>query len=89
MEHQGLHGKTVLCGQFAKDWGTAKILQQFSIVKLLHLREERVAKAQSIEDLFQHYNKKLQRQVVEHIEETGGEGTLLICDGFDELSEKE
>ena len=83
-------GKTVLCRQFAKDWGTGKILQQSSIViKLLHLREERVAKAQSIEDLFQHYNKKLQKQVVEHIEETGGEGTLLICDGFDELSEKE
>ena len=82
-------GKTVLCRQFAKDWGTGKILQQFSIVKLLHLREERVAKAQSIEDLIQHYNKKLQRQVVEHIEETGGEGNLLICDGFDELSEKE
>ena len=82
-------GKTVLCRQFAKDWGTGKILQQFSIVKLLHLREERVAKASSIEDLFQHYNRKLQRQVVEHIEETGGEGNLLICDGFDELSEKE
>ena len=82
-------GKTVLCRQFAKDWGTGEILQQFSIVKLLHLREERVAKAKSIEDLFQHYNKKLQRQVVEHIEETGGEGNLLICDGFDELSEKE
>ena len=82
-------GKTVLCRQFAKDWGKGKILQQFSIVKLLHLREERVAKAKSIEDLFQHYNKKLQRQVVEHIEETGGEGNLLICDGFDELSEKE
>ena len=45
-------GKTVLCRQFAKDWGTGKILQQFSIVKLLHLREERVAKAQFIEDLF-------------------------------------
>ena len=82
-------GKTTLCRKFCKDWGAGQILKQFSIVWLLNLREERIAKAKSLDDLFQHYNKKLLKKLLEHIEETGGEGNLLVCDGFDELSKKE
>ena len=82
-------GKTTLCRKFCKDWGASQILKQFSIVWLLNLREERIAKAKSLDDLFQHYNKKLLKKLLEHIEETGGEGNLLVCDGFDELSKKE
>ena len=82
-------GKTTLCRKFCKDWGAGKILQQFSIVWLLNLREETIAKAKSLDDLFQHYNMKLLKKVLKHIKETGGEGNLLVCDGFDELSEKE
>ena len=82
-------GKTTLCRKFCKDWGAGHILKQFSIVWLLNLREERIAKAKSLDDLFQHYNKKLLKKLLEHIEETGGEGNLMVCDGFDELSRKE
>ena len=82
-------GKTTLCRKFCKDWGAGQILKQFSIVWLLNLREERIAKAKSLDDLFQHYNEDLLREVVQHIKKTGGEGNLLVCDGFDELSEKE
>ena len=82
-------GKTTLCRKFCKDWGAGQILKQFCIVWLLNLREERIAKAKSLDDLFHHYNKKLLKKLLEHIKGTGGEGNLLICDGFDELSEKE
>ena len=82
-------GKTTLCRKFCKDWGAGKILKQFSIVWLLNLREEKIAKAKSLDDLFQHYDEDLLREVVQHIKKTGGEGNLLVCDGFDELSEKE
>ena len=82
-------GKTTLCRKFCKDWGDGQILKQFSIVWLLNLRVERIAKAKSLDDLFQHYNKKLLKKLLEHIKETGGEGNLLVCDGIDELSEKE
>ena len=82
-------GKTTLCRKFCKDWAAGQILKQFSIIWLLNLREERIAKAKSLDDLFQHYNKKLLKKLLEHIEETGGEGNLLVCDGFDELSKKE
>ena len=82
-------GKTTLCRKFCKDWGAGQILKQFSIVWLLNLREEKIAKAKSLDDLFQHYDEDLLREVVQHIKKTGGEGNLLVCDGFDELSEKE
>ena len=82
-------GKTVLCRRFCKDWGAGNILQQFSIVWLLHLRDEEIAKAKSIEDLFQLGNKQLREEMVQYIEMMDGEEALLICDGFDELSLKE
>ena len=82
-------GKTTLCRKFCKDWGAGQILKQFSNVWLLNLREEKIAKAKSLDDLFQHYDEDLLREVVQHIKKTGGEGNLLVSDGFDELSEKE
>ena len=82
-------GKTTLCRKFCRDWGAGQILKQFSNVWLLNLREEKIAKAKSLDDLFQHYDEDLLREVVQHIKKTGGEGNLLVSDGFDELSEKE
>ena len=82
-------GKTTLCRKFCKDWGAGQILKQFSIVWLLNLREERIAKAKSLDDLLKHYDEDLLREVVQHIKKTGGEGNLLVFDGFDEMSKKE
>ena len=82
-------GKTTLCRKFCKDWGAGQILKQFSFVWLLNLREERIAKAKSLDDLFQHYDEDLLREIVQHIKKTGGEGNLMVCDGFDELSKEE
>ena len=82
-------GKTTLCRKFCKDWGTGQILKQFSMVWLLNLREERIAKAKSLDDLFQHDDEDLLREILQNIKKTRGEGNLLVCDGFDELSENE
>ena len=82
-------GKTTLCRKFCKDWGAGQILKQFSFVWLLNLREERIAKAKSLDDLFQHDDEDLLREIVQHMKKTRGEGNLMVCDGFDELSRKE
>ena len=82
-------GKTTLCRKFCKDWGAGETLQQFSNVWLLHLREEEIAKAKSIDDLFQHHDEDLLREVIRQMKKTGGEDNLLVWDGFDELSKKE
>ena len=82
-------GKTTLCRKFCKDWGAGQILKQFSFVWLLNLREERIAKAKSLDDLFQHDDEDLLREIVQHMKKTRGEDNLMVCDGFDELSRKE
>ena len=82
-------GKTTLCRKFCKDWGAGQILKQFSFVWLLNLKEERIAKAKSLDDLFQHDDEDLLREIIQHMKNTRGEGNLMVCDGFDELSKKE
>ena len=82
-------GKTTLCRKFCKDWGAGQVLKQFSFVWLLNLREERIAKAKSLDDLFQHDDEDLLREIVQHMKKTRGEDNLMVCDGFDELSRKE
>ena len=82
-------GKSVLSRRFCKDWANGRILKQFVIVKLLHLRDEDVAKASSVQDLFQFWDEFVQKEILKHIMKMKGEGVLLICDGLDELSEKE
>ena len=82
-------GKTVLCRRFCKDWAAGEILQEFSLVWLLHLRDLTISKAKSIEELLQHYDQDILKEVVQHIRKTGGAGNLLIFDGFDELSKQE
>ena len=82
-------GKTTLCRKFCKDWGAGQVLKQFSFVWLLNLREERIAKAKSLDDLFQHDDEDLLKEIVQHMKKTRGEDNLMVCDGFDELSRKE
>ena len=82
-------GKTVLCRRFCKDWAAGEILEEFPLVWLLHLRDPAIAKAKSIDDLFQHYDEDLLKEVVQYIKKKGGAGNLLIFDGLDELSKQE
>ena len=78
-------GKTTLSRKICKDWANEELLQGHHLVVLLHLRERRVARAKSIQDLFYCDDPVLQRSVVQHVQSTSGENVLLIFDAFDEL----
>ena len=79
-------GKTTLSRNVSQKWAEGKILQEYWLVVLLHLRESEISKAQMVDDFFYHDNKKLHDAVVTFIKETSGKGMLVIFDGFDELS---
>ena len=79
-------GKSTLSRKVCKDWASGELLQQYHLVILLPLREARIRKATSIEDLIYVDDPKLKKQVVRHIQKTAGEHVLLIMDGYDELS---
>ena len=86
--HAGI-GKTTLSLMLSEEWALGNILQQFSCVLLLPLREKKVSSATSLLDLLKllHSSEKIRTSVAEQLEENQGEGVLIIADGWDELEE--
>ena len=79
-------GKSTLSRKFCKDWARGELLQQYHLVILLPLRQARIRKAISVDDLICVEDPDLKQQIVQHIRKTFGEHILLIVDGYDELS---
>ena len=81
-------GKTTLCTIMSEDWANDKLFQQFELLLLLPLREREVAKASSLLELLKlfHSSESLCTSVAHFIEEDEGENTLIVADGWDELS---
>ena len=79
-------GKTTLCRELCQEWADGKLLQNYELVVLVHLRERNNKQAQSIEDFFFHDPSISRSEIAKHINR---ENVLLIFDGFDELSSEE
>ena len=82
-------GKSTFARELCGKWGKGEMLQQYKLVVLLRLREKKVRKAKTVEDLFTFYDSEVQQAVVKEIKRTGGKGVLLLLEGYDELPVKE
>ena len=78
-------GKTTMAWELCRQWGDGKILQEYSLLVLLKLRDRCVQKATSIADLFFHSDHSLQSALVSQIIESHGRETLFLLEGYDEL----
>ena len=75
-------GKSTFAWKLCRQWSKGKILQQYRLVVLLSLREKRVReKTKAASDLF----RRCEPTAIEGICRSGGEGVLLVLDGWDEL----
>ena len=81
-------GKSTFAWKLCRKWGKGKSLQQYQLVVLLRLRDKNVRAAKNISDLFQYHKHHIQQAVVEEIQGMGGEGVLLLFEGYDELPEE-
>ena len=77
-------GKSTFAWEVCQKWGQHQLFKKYSLVVLLKFRDKRVQEAKHVSDLFYHPNSKLQSEIVNDITETGGQGLLLILEGFDE-----
>ena len=77
-------GKSTFAWEVCQKWSQHQIFNEYSLVVLLRFRDKRMQKVKSISDLFYHPNPKLQSDIVHDIQLVGGQGLLLILDGFDE-----
>ena len=80
-------GKTTFSWELCRRWSTGKLLNDYSLVVLLRLRDETVQEAKSLANLFQCGDDSLSTKcnVVDELGDTHGKGVLFILEGLDEL----
>ena len=78
-------GKSTLSWELCRKWEEFSCMQQYSLVVLLRLRDERVQKVTSVSQIFLSYESKDKDTLVEEVLKSQGKGILFILDGFDEL----
>ena len=78
-------GKTTFSWELCRRWSTGKLLNDYSLVVLLRLRDENVQEASKVTDLFQYRDTQLSTRIVEDFEPVQGKGVLFILEGLDEL----
>ena len=78
-------GKSTFAWEFCRRWEREEIAQQYRLVLLLRLRDERISKAQNLRDLLYHPEGSVGDAVKEELIATFGDKCLIILEGFDEL----
>ena len=76
-------GKTMFSWEVFIRWAKGEILQQYSVLSLLQLRDPEVREASTIADLFPNSSADLCKEMAD----VHGENCCILLDGFDELPE--
>ena len=78
-------GKTTFAFELCKQWARGEILQEWGVVVIIKLRDQRTRTAKTVNDLLYHPDPEI-RQAVTELVRQDGKGMLLILDGYDELT---
>ena len=78
-------GKSTFALEFCRRWEKGEIAQQYQLVLLLRLREERISNAKTLEDLIYHALKDVVHAVCHELVVGHDLHALIILEGFDEL----
>ena len=81
-------GKSTFAREFCRRWERGEIAQQYQLVLLLRLREERISNAKSLEDLIYHPLKDVHQAVCHELVLAHDFHALIILEGFDELPDR-
>ena len=78
-------GKSTFAWEFCRRWERGEIAQQYQLVLLLRLRDERMNRAKNLRDLIYHPSEDTCRHFAVELVDCLGSNTLIILEGFDEL----
>ena len=78
-------GKSTFAWEFCRRWERGEIAQQYDLVLLLRLRDDRISKAKCLKDLIHHHSEEVREAVVSELESCLGVNVLLLLEGYDEL----
>ena len=79
-------GKSTFAWEFCRRWERGEIAQQYQLVLLLRLRDEKMSTAKTLEDFISYpASVSVCQAVVQKFKSTLGKDVLMILEGFDEL----
>ena len=78
-------GKTTFAWHQCRQWAEGKLLQAYSIVLLLPLRDNNIRQISSLPGLFRHRRGQVREEVSRRVTESGGAGCLIWLEAWDEL----
>ena len=78
-------GKTTFAWDQCRQWAEGKLLQDYTIVLLLPLRDNKIRQITSLPSLFRHSNGQVRDEVTRMVKESNGKGCLIWLEGWDEL----
>ena len=79
-------GKSTFAWEFCRRWERGEIAQQYQLVLLLRLRDERMSTAKTLEDFISYpASVSVCQAMVQKFKSTLGKDVLMILEGFDEL----
>ena len=81
-------GKTTMAWELCRQWGEGKLLQEYSLLILLKLRDSCVQKATAVTDLFFHCDHYIQSEAAREVSRSDGNGTAFLLEGYDELPQE-
>ena len=81
-------GKSTFAWEFCRRWERGEIAQQYDLVLLLRLRDDRISKAKCWKDLIYHSSPSILQAVILKLEAGSGFGVLFILEGYDELPDE-
>ena len=80
-------GKTTLAKKICREWVEGQLLQAFTHVVFVELRDTRVCEVTSLGELIELYmGNLLSESIAEEITKIEGKGVLFLLEGWDELS---
>ena len=83
-------GKTMLAMKLCEQWARDESLREYNVVLLVELRRFQGELKLKLENVVGAHldDDELTKEAVQHLVRTGGEGLLIILEGWDELSPK-
>ena len=78
-------GKSTFAWEFCRRWERGEIAQQYQLVLLLRLRDDRMSRAKSLNDLLCHPLKGVSEAVSKELVISHDFHALIILEGYDEL----
>ena len=81
-------GKTTMAWELCRQWGEGKLLQEYSLLVLLKLRDSCVQKATAVTDLFFNSDHYLQSQAAREVSQCHGNRTAFLLEGYDKLPQE-